>query len=115
PILSAAHWSRSWKGGVRWASHSRVPPHPSRPPRHKRLKRRARRSSSNWAKPRSRGTGRGRGRCRGRGRGGGGRRKLIGFTVDEVIDMLTTGGETTLEDRQGLPGVDPTLVRAVGR
>jgi chemotaxis signal transduction protein len=41
-------------------------------------------------------------------------RKLIGFTVDEVMDMLAVG-ETTLEDRQGLPGVDPTLVRAVGR
>jgi purine-binding chemotaxis protein CheW len=41
-------------------------------------------------------------------------RKLIGFTVDEVMDMLA-GGETTLEDRTGLPGVDPTLVRAVGR
>lgn len=41
-------------------------------------------------------------------------RKLIGFTVDEVTDMLA-GGETTLEDRKGLPGVDPTLVRAVGR
>ncbi len=41
-------------------------------------------------------------------------RKLIGFTVDEVMDMLA-GGETTLEDRQGLPGIDSTLVRAVGR
>ena len=40
--------------------------------------------------------------------------QLIGFTVDEVIDMLA-GGATTLEDRTGLPGVDPTLVRAVGR
>ena len=49
----------------------------------------------------------------GNGRGGGGR-KLIGFTVDEVMDMLAVG-ETTLEDRKGLPGVDPTLVRAVGR
>jgi len=46
--------------------------------------------------------------------GGGGGRKLIGFTVDEVMDMLSVG-ETTLEDRKGLPGVDPTLVRAVGR
>ena len=45
---------------------------------------------------------------------GGGGRKLIGFTVDEVMDMLA-GGETTLEDRTGLPGVDATLVRAVGR
>ncbi len=41
-------------------------------------------------------------------------RKLIGFTVDEVIDMVAVG-DTTLEDRRGLPGVDPTLVRAVGR
>lgn len=41
-------------------------------------------------------------------------RKLIGFTVDEVLDMLTAA-EHALEDRQGLPGVDPTLVRAVGR
>jgi len=30
------------------------------------------------------------------------------------MDMLA-GGETALEDRTGLPGVDPTLVRAVGR
>jgi chemotaxis signal transduction protein len=41
-------------------------------------------------------------------------RKLIGFTVDEVVDMLAVG-ETTLEDRKGLAGVDPTLVRSVGR
>ena len=40
--------------------------------------------------------------------------RLIGFTVDAVMDMLAAG-ETTLEDRKGLPGVDPTLVRAVGR
>jgi purine-binding chemotaxis protein CheW len=50
----------------------------------------------------------------GHGGGAGAGRKLIGFTVDEVMDMLA-GGETTLEDRQGLPGIDPTLVRAVGR
>jgi chemotaxis signal transduction protein len=43
-----------------------------------------------------------------------GAHKLIGFTVDEVLDMLA-GGDTALEDRQGLPGVDRTLVRAVGR
>jgi purine-binding chemotaxis protein CheW len=54
------------------------------------------------------------------GGGGGGtgdearNRKLIGFTVDEVLDMLVVA-DTTLEDRAGLPGVDPTLVRAVGR
>jgi chemotaxis signal transduction protein len=58
----------------------------------------------------------GKGEDAGNGERGG--RKLIGFTVDEVLDMLTGGGgsgETTLEDRSGLPGVDPTLVRAVGR
>ena len=54
------------------------------------------------------------------GDGHNGAKKLIGFTVDEVTDMLTAGGEsgggdTTLEDRKDLPGVDPTLVRAVGR
>jgi len=43
-----------------------------------------------------------------------GGRKVIGFTVDEVVDLLSVGGET-LEPRQVLPGVDPTLVRAVGR
>jgi len=40
--------------------------------------------------------------------------KVIGFTVDEVIDLLSVSGET-LEQRQALPGIDPTLVRAVGR
>ena len=50
----------------------------------------------------------------GGGGGGGTSKQLIGFTVDEVMDMLAVG-ETTLEDRNGLPGVDPTLVRAVGR
>jgi purine-binding chemotaxis protein CheW len=39
---------------------------------------------------------------------------LIGFTVDEVMDMLAAE-DAQLEDRKGLPGVDPTLVRAVGR
>ena len=34
--------------------------------------------------------------------------------VDEVIDLLSVGGET-LERRQALPGIDPTLVWAVGR
>jgi len=48
------------------------------------------------------------------GGAGGTSKQLIGFTVDEVMDMLAVG-ETTLEDRKGLPGVDPTLVRAVGR
>jgi purine-binding chemotaxis protein CheW len=43
-----------------------------------------------------------------------GARKVIGFTVDEVIDLLSVDG-ATLEPRQALPGIDPTLVRAVGR
>jgi len=43
-----------------------------------------------------------------------GGRKVAGFTVDEVIDLLSVGGET-LERRQALPGIDPTLVQAVGR
>jgi chemotaxis signal transduction protein len=43
-----------------------------------------------------------------------GSRRVIGFTVDEVIDMLAAG-DATLEERQALPGVDPMLVRAVGR
>ena len=50
----------------------------------------------------------------GGGDGDNGGHRLIGLTVDEVLDMLA-GGDTVLEDRQGLPGVDPTLVRAVGR
>jgi purine-binding chemotaxis protein CheW len=41
-------------------------------------------------------------------------RKLIGFTVDEVMDMLTVS-EGMLEQRAELAGVNPTLVRAVGR
>jgi purine-binding chemotaxis protein CheW len=48
------------------------------------------------------------------GDGDNGAQRLIGFTVDEVLDMLA-GGDVILEDRTGLPGVDPTLVRAVGR
>lgn len=41
-------------------------------------------------------------------------KKVLGFTVDEVVDLLSVGGEA-LERRQALPGIDPTLVRAVGR
>ena len=41
-------------------------------------------------------------------------KKVLGFTVDEVVDLLTVSGEA-LEGRQALPGIDPTLVRAVGR
>ena len=46
----------------------------------------------------------------------GGGRRLAGFTVDEVMDMLAVAPET-LEGRTegGLAGVDPMLVRAVGR
>jgi len=40
--------------------------------------------------------------------------KVLGFTVDEVVDLLAVGGDA-LESRQALPGIDPTLVRAVGR
>jgi purine-binding chemotaxis protein CheW len=40
--------------------------------------------------------------------------KVLGFTVDEVVDLLSVGGEE-LERRQALAGMDPTLVRAVGR
>jgi purine-binding chemotaxis protein CheW len=43
---------------------------------------------------------------------GGGR--VLGFTVDEVLDLLAVPG-AALEQRDALPGVDPTLVRAVGR
>ncbi|OLD64813.1 MAG: hypothetical protein AUF70_00130 [Gemmatimonadetes bacterium 13_1_20CM_69_60] len=41
-------------------------------------------------------------------------KQVLGFTVDEVVDLLSVGGEA-LERRQALPGIDPTLVRAVGR
>ncbi len=44
----------------------------------------------------------------------GGGRKVLGFTVDEVVDLLAVGAET-LERRRALPGVDPTLAQAVGR
>ena len=41
-------------------------------------------------------------------------RKVLGFTVDEVTDLVTVDG-ASLDRRQALPGVDPSLVRAVGR
>ena len=44
----------------------------------------------------------------------GGEQKTIGFTVDEVVDMLAVNADA-LEPRQALPGLDPRLVRAVGR
>jgi purine-binding chemotaxis protein CheW len=40
--------------------------------------------------------------------------RTVGFTVDEVVDILAVNGEA-LEPRQALPGLDPKLVRAVGR
>ena len=43
-----------------------------------------------------------------------GGRRLMGLTVDEVVDLLAVPGES-LERRQSLPGLDPTIVRAVGR
>jgi purine-binding chemotaxis protein CheW len=44
----------------------------------------------------------------------GGAKKVLGFTVDEVVDLVSVAGES-LDRRQALPGIDPTLVRAVGR
>ena len=44
----------------------------------------------------------------------GARRRPLGFTVDEVLDLLAIPGDQ-LEQRQALPGLDPKLVRAVGR
>ena len=41
-------------------------------------------------------------------------KRLVGFTVDEVTDLLVVPSES-LEQRTALAGVDPTLVRAVGR
>lgn len=43
-----------------------------------------------------------------------GGRRLIGLSVDEVVDLVTVARED-LRDRAVLPGVDPVLVRAVGR
>jgi len=41
-------------------------------------------------------------------------RRPLGFTVDEVLDLLAVPDDQ-LERRETLPGVDPRLVRAVGR
>jgi purine-binding chemotaxis protein CheW len=43
-----------------------------------------------------------------------GGKRVLGFTVDEVVDFFATGADA-LERRQALPGVDATLVHAVGR
>jgi chemotaxis signal transduction protein len=41
-------------------------------------------------------------------------RRPLGFTVDEVLDLLAIPDDQ-LEPREALAGVDPRLVRAVGR
>ena len=41
-------------------------------------------------------------------------RRPLGLTVDEVLDLLAIPADQ-LEERQSLPGLDPKLVRAVGR
>jgi len=41
-------------------------------------------------------------------------RQPIGFTADEVLDLITIA-ERDLDARKALPGLDPTMVRAVGR
>ena len=41
-------------------------------------------------------------------------KRLIGLAVDEVVDLLTVRANE-LEPRDALAGVDPILVRAVGR
>jgi purine-binding chemotaxis protein CheW len=51
---------------------------------------------------------------RGAGGGGDGARKVLGFTVDEVVDLLSLRVEA-LEYRRSLPGIDSTLASAVGR
>jgi purine-binding chemotaxis protein CheW len=40
--------------------------------------------------------------------------RVVGFAVDEVIDLLSVAG-ATLEPGPALAGIDSTLVRAVGR
>jgi purine-binding chemotaxis protein CheW len=42
------------------------------------------------------------------------RGRTVGVTVDEVLDLLNLSSDG-LEARQALPGVDPRVVRAVGR
>jgi purine-binding chemotaxis protein CheW len=41
-------------------------------------------------------------------------RRPLGFTVDEVLDLLAIPDDQ-LEQRTSLPGLDPRLVRSVGR
>lgn len=40
--------------------------------------------------------------------------RLVAVTVDEVVDLATVS-RADLQERAALPGVDPVLVRAVGR
>ncbi|HET7023735.1 MAG TPA: chemotaxis protein CheW [Gemmatimonadales bacterium] len=40
--------------------------------------------------------------------------RVVGLAVDEVRDLITVPA-SELQDREALPGLDPTLVRAVGR
>lgn len=40
--------------------------------------------------------------------------RTVGLVVDEVVDLVTVP-EADLADREGLPGVDPRIVRAIGR
>lgn len=40
--------------------------------------------------------------------------RSVGLVVDEVLDLFAVA-EDELADREALPGVDPRLVRAVGR
>ncbi|HEU4569672.1 MAG TPA: chemotaxis protein CheW [Gemmatimonadales bacterium] len=40
--------------------------------------------------------------------------KLVGLAVDKVLDLATLT-PAALQGREGLPGLDPRLVRAVGR
>jgi purine-binding chemotaxis protein CheW len=41
-------------------------------------------------------------------------RRALGFTVDEVLDLMALSGEQ-LEQRESLPGLDAKLIRAAGR
>jgi chemotaxis signal transduction protein len=43
-----------------------------------------------------------------------GGRRLLGLFVDEVMDLVVVAHDS-LERREDLPGLDPTLVHAVGR
>ncbi len=40
--------------------------------------------------------------------------RLVGFSVDEVLDLLSVSADA-LAGRVELPGIDPRLVEAVGR